>query len=492
MATAAKTAPVKKSYAAETAENLNKIADQIEKAAKTPDYGGRTPASLFGQTQAPWGTSGAVGRDSAGYSILKAAAYCNGFISADQAKEELQTHTRLKEIYHKHNFRPHNPEHRVFYMPYATEHMPHVEDDEIKFANEVHQKCVAGVSGHDPDEAAWIAKKIGGDYAAMYRQKAVVPMGTISDTSGGVLVGFPTLGELIDLQRNMEVFPAAGATETSLPPNGRIQYPKLTGGATAYMVGEAAATTESNQSTGNLNLEAKKLGVLVRINNELFRYSTVSAEGMIRMDIARVASLKADQQMLEGTGGVQIKGLTKYDTATSWSTGVDKLLLYTAGAPATNGDTFQAEDVAGMEAILPDAIAEPTAWIMRKQFFSKIMTRRGDAAVPGDQAGPFLFWTSVFGAAQKPPMELYNVKVIRSSQVSNTRVKGTHSDLTYVLLGYFPDWIIARSGVMEFLMASGGDTTVAQDQTLLRGIQHLDAGARHAASFVLVDQLLVA
>jgi hypothetical protein len=41
----------------------------------------------------------------------------------------------------------------------------------------------------------------------------------------------------------MEVFAAAGAKEVALPPNGRIKFPKLNGGATAYWVGEAAATT---------------------------------------------------------------------------------------------------------------------------------------------------------------------------------------------------------------------------------------------------------
>jgi hypothetical protein len=31
--------------------------------------------------------------------------------------------------------------------------------------------------------------------------------------------------------------------------------------------------------------------------------------------------------------------------------------------------------------------------------------------------------------------------VVRSAQVSNTRTKGSSTDLTYVLCSYFPDWI---------------------------------------------------
>ena len=56
---------------------------------------------------------------------------------------------------------------------------------------------------------------------------------------------------------------------------------------------------------------------------------------------------------------------------------------------------------------------------------------------------------------------------------------------------YFPDWIVARLGVMEFLASGLGDTALQNDQTYLRGIQHIDAGPRQAASFVLCDQLVV-
>jgi hypothetical protein len=89
-------------------------------------------------------------------------------------------------------------------------------------------------------------------------------------------------------------------------------------------------------------------------------------------------------------------------------------------------------------------------------------------------------------------MEIYGTPVVRTAQISATRTKGSSSNLTYVLLGYFPDWIVARLGVMEFLASGLGDTALQNDQTYLRGIQHVDAGPRHAASFVVCDQLVMA
>ena len=260
-----------------------------------------------------------------------------------------------------------------------------------------------------------------------------------------------------------------------------MQFPKLTGGSTAYWVGESLAVTEKHPATGNLDLQAKKLGVLVKVNNELLRFASPSAEGLIRLDMARTAALKADLAMLEGTGGTQIKGLLSYsDIAT-----------LTAGDPGTNGDTFQAQDVPKMSAQLPDAVAAPTAWVMRKDMHAALMSRRADALTAADAAGQFLF-QPMRAVADAPPLELYGTKVVRSGQVSNTRVKGTGTDLTYILLGYFPDWIVARLGVMEFLASGLGDTAIVNDQTYLRGIQHVDAGPRHPASFVLCDNLLIA
>ena len=290
----------------------------------------------------------------------------------------------------------------------------------------------------------------------------------------------PLLGELIDLQRSLEVFATAGAREVALPPGGRIQFPKLTAASTAYWVGEGLPVTESQPTTGNLDLQAKKLGVLVKLNNELLRFASPSAEGMVRYDMARAAALKADLAMLEGTGGTQIKGLITYP-------GIG---THTASTVGANGDLFQPQDVALMESKLPDAVEAPTAWVMRKTLFAALLNRRADAAVAGDMRGPFLL-RGPSQSAGALPAELYGTRVVRSAQVSNTRVKGSGTNLTYILLGYFPDWVVARMGVMEFLASGLGDTALQNDQTVLRGIQHIDAGPRHPASFVLCDQLVV-
>ena len=160
--------------------------------------------------------------------------------------------------------------------------------------------------------------------------------------------------------------------------------------------------------------------------------------------MARVAALKADLAMLEGTGGTQIKGLITYSGITT----------HTATTVGANGDTFQAQDVALMEGKLPDAVAAPTAWVMRKAMFAALMNRRADAVSASDGKGPFLFHPI---AAAPPTPRRPSCTAPRSCARRRCRTrasKGAATNLTYILLGYFPDWIVARLGVMEFL-ASG-------------------------------------
>ncbi|QVL30933.1 phage major capsid protein [Telmatocola sphagniphila] len=419
----------------------------------------------------PWATSGPVGRDSDGYSVLKAAAYALGYIGADQAKEEIHTHQQLRDLYSTYGFVPHCGA-QSFLIPLSTNHLPAFESRGAKLRDEIRCKMTAQADKFDPDEARWLNRRL---------NLQTKSLGTITDTAGGTLVRYPVLGEIIDLQRNLEVFSMAGAQEIALPPNGRIQFPKLTGGSTAYWVGEATAITESQPTTGNLDLQAKKLGVLVKVNNELLRFASPSAEGLIRYDMARSVALKADLSMLEGNGSTQIKGLLTYGGITQ----------HTASTLGTNGNTFEPQDVALMEGKLPDAVGAPTAWLMRKNMFAALMNRRADAVNANDGKGPFLFHP-MRSAADAPPSEIYGTRVVRSSQVSTTRTKGSGSNLTYVLLGYFPDWVIARMGVMEFMASGLGDSALTNDQTYLRGIQHIDAGPRNISSFVLCDQLVAA
>ena len=94
------------------------------------------------ERRVPWVTSGPVGRDSEGYSVLKAAAFALGYAGADQAKEELHVHQQLKELYQTHGFVPHCG-HQSFLVPLATEHLPAFEPRGQRLRQEIREKMLA-------------------------------------------------------------------------------------------------------------------------------------------------------------------------------------------------------------------------------------------------------------------------------------------------------------------------------------------------------------
>lgn len=399
----------------------------------------------------PHVTTGPIGRDSAGYSYSRAAALAAGAIEPGQAKEEARMSERLRKIY------PHTGDGRPgLLVPLSGSLIP-----DRALGAEITEMATAASRKYDPDEDAWVRARVAG-----YDKKA---LSAASPTAGGSLIGPEQLNrDFIDIQRATEVFSKAGATSVPMGPDGTLSLPTLTAPSTAYWIGEGGTITESEPTTGSMSFVAKKVAVLVKMSNELLRFGGPTVEHIIRTDMARTAAAKIDVAMLEGAGGTSIKGITTYAT----------VRFIIASGAATNGDTFTPADPSRMIGQLPDAVEPPLTWVMRRAMFAAIGGRRADAITANDGRGMLMF--------DVQNQSLLGYPVLVSNNVSGARAKGSSASLTYILLGHFPDWIIARLGVMEFLAAGSVDT----DSTQLRAVQHIDAAPRHPTSFVLCDQLL--
>jgi len=459
-------------------------------ATKKPVPHGRTRgtgklAPLIAKAATITARTGQLSDSAAGVSIQKAMAYCSGNANRDdpEVREAVELSRKIGEVYGA--FYPFHNSPGSLLVPASVGFLPTVSPrgydipgaGELK--KEINQRILT-VKGIDPDELAHIAGR-GGDLGHL----ATKSLNTLSDLTGGSTVPPPSLGDLIDLQRNLEVFSKSGATNVTLPPNGTIQYPKLTGGATAFWVGEGGTITASQEKTGSLSLSAKKLALRVPLTTELIKFSDQNVDSMVRVDMARQGALLADLAQLQGTGGTQIKGLITYPTATAWTQNVDSLLAYTVA-----GNKFQPTDVAGMWGLLPDEITDGLTWVMRKQMWTAIRNRRADGPIPGDGAGAFVFNGFSRGIAEgglSQATELDSSKVVWSSQVSAARGNGSQ---TFIILGYFPDWLVGRLGVMEFM--TNPYNLMSTMTTEIYCFQFIDAGPRHAASFAFADNVNIA
>lgn len=457
-------------------EKLNKIeAKQAEQDKKLEDL---SKSDQRVRDEGPFIRHGEDPFTSRGFSFLRCIGMAANEIPRDHGKIEMELSGKIKQMYLDLGYKRSGTD--SIFVPFSAELFAQSHGD-TNLANEVRDLVRAGVAGYDPGTVAHLRNKHWG------REKA---QSWIDSGTGGTLVAPPMQGELIELLRNNEIFMQAGARMIAMPPNGRITWPKQTGPGTAYWVGESTAITESTPTTGDVVLQAKKLGIIETIPNELFRYASVSIEQFIREDMARTLALKMDKTFLDSQGSTnEPKGILNYSGITS----------HNATTVAANGNTYGADDPAEMIGKVEEQNAIFRSFIMRPLMYTALSNRRaGSGFAADDGAGPFLFnmWRTLQEEFIDPRRmtvgNLNGYPVYKSTQVANNRVKGSGTNLTYILGGDFTDFLIAMSGVMEFLVANQTTQAFTQDQTQLRGILHCDGAPRHEASFIKCDFLLVA
>ncbi len=452
--------------------------DYIERAKKTPMTGVPPLHQVIG---VPNIRDGENIMSSRGFSFMKMLGVLTGAVSPEEAKIEGDIHARLHNCYYKdmgtgerYNYNgPGVPGQHRFLAPLSPAFMQEgvVPSD---FRREMKALVHAGTDGADLDHAKWIRQK---QYKSMgYDTKT---LSWLNETLGGSLVPPAEQGELIELLRNKEALVNAGARVVPLPAQGRLKYPRQTGASLTYWVGENAPITSSDIQTGEITLQAKKLAVLIKAPNELIRFASPAAEALMRDDMTKSLALGLDLAGLEGVGTDNMpRGITLMQN-------INRL---TSSQPNTNGDSIVGQDIYRMVAAVEESLGEFETFIMRPKTLYKYYQLRFDAVAQNDSRGGFLF-SLIREAGEGVQAALAGFPVVKSTQISQSRGKGTATNLTYILGGQFSDLLIGMFGAIEFAATTLGDTPFVNDQTWVRGILSADIQARHEAVFVLMDNL---
>jgi len=399
---------------------------------------------------------------SRGFSYHKAYGVRANRLSADKAKTEVDFCQKFGAMYRQAGFAPEGDNSML--VPLSSMAISGIDP---ALGNEFRQMARQGLVGFDPTEVSWQRQRA----AAIGNQTMVQALSQYDDTGFAGMLGPTQHGEMIELLRAVEMFSQAGATEMSLPPNGRLKLDSQTGASTAYWVGENAAITASAPTSGSVDLMAKKLATLVKIPNELLLYGGPSTEVFFRNEMARTMGIAFDTAQFGAVGSTTTpKGLINYS-------GINTVVATTV---ATDGNTFEPKDITRM-------LAGEWSWLVRPNMWANINNRRAGGYAAGD--GPFLFPINRGDIANGAGRTMAGHKVITSTSVLKTRAKGSSSVLTCIVGGIFRHWLIGRVGAMEFASTATGDTAFQNDQTWLRVIQHCDAAPRYSNAFALCDTL---
>lgn len=452
--------------------------DLVNIMKRTPAGGNPSVASVYGLPNIRQGENSMSSRP---FSFMKMLGLLTGGCNKDEAKVEIDIHNRLNakvgDGLHNTGYQyggGGHTGHSRFLAPLATSYL-HDNFVDHNFRREMKDLVRAGTEGADPDEMGWIRRK----QLAARGLTGAKSLSWLNELTGGALVAPPEMGELIELLRNKEALVNAGARTVPLPPQGRLKYPRQTAASTTYWVGENSPITDSNIGTGEVTLQAKKLAVLIKAPNELIRFASPAAEALLRDDMTKSLALGLDLAGLEGAGGDhRPRGVINFQFINKVNSSV----------PETNGDKLVPEDAYRMIAAVEESNAEFEAFIMRPKTLYKYYQIRADAVGQGDRQGLFLF-NLIREAGDGADAKLAGFDVVKSTQISQSRSKGTATNLTYIAGGMWSDLLIGMFGAIEFAATTLGDTSFVNDQTWVRGILSADIQARHESAFVWMDNI---
>ncbi|HHT9133101.1 MAG TPA: phage major capsid protein, partial [Candidatus Tripitaka californicus] len=111
-------------------------------------------------------------------------------------------------------------------------------------------------------------------------------LGEATGPAGGYLVPEEYVREVKDRITAQSVIRGAGATVYPMATD-TLNIPRVSGGATAYWLGENTQIPATDPTFAQVQLVAKVLAAMVKVSNQLLADSSGAAEAAIRRDVAK-------------------------------------------------------------------------------------------------------------------------------------------------------------------------------------------------------------
>lgn len=310
-------------------------------------------------------------------------------------------------------------------------------------------------------------------------------------TTGGTLVGTELLAEaFINVLRARSRVIEAGAM---LLPGlvGNVDIPRQTSASQTGWITEGASLSESEGTFDKLSLSPKTIGTYSQISRNMLLQSTPAIELMVRGDLAAQLALGIDNAAINGAGGAAPTGILN-------AAGLGSVVGGTNGAQLTFDHLIDlATAVANANAdfgslaymINPKAVgwlskqkASTGQYLWPNRGGNALMNSAPATAVPG--ATPFGN-IGDFGALGYP--------LAVTNQVPGNLTKGTANGIcSAVIFGNWNDLIIGEWGTLEIVVNPYDTNAYKAGAVLIRAMQSIDIGVRHAASFAVMTDALTA
>ncbi len=308
------------------------------------------------------------------------------------------------------------------------------------------------------------------DLAKMAVDARTKAMAATDAAAGGFLVPTQFSQDVIELLRPASIVRSLNPLVIPMP-TGSLRIPKITTGATAAYQGENANITASQPVVGQVVLSFKKLTALVPVSNDLLRYSSPSADTIVRDDVVRAIAQRENQAFLRDAGtDATPKGMLNWAPAANRVASTGTALANVVADLSQNMLTL-------MNANIPEG---RWAWLMSPRNFLTLTTianANGFFVFRDEMVQRGTLWGFPFG---------------KSTQVPGTGATGELylTNMADAVIGEAQNMIVDAS--MEAAYVDSTGTMIAaysQDQTVVRAITEHDFAMRRAESVAVITTM---
>ncbi|RCS59723.1 phage major capsid protein [Parvibium lacunae] len=316
-------------------------------------------------------------------------------------------------------------------------------------------------------------RALGGLIPPGLQSRAPYLVGTAAQ--GGNLVQTQLLSDsFIEVLRSVSVTGQLGARYlTGLV--GNVDIPRQNSVTQTYWVGESGGLTEAEATFDKVSLRPKTVGGLSKVSRLMLLQATPAIEMLIRQDMMAQLSLALDLASISGSG------TSSQPTGIVNSAGVGSVIGGTNGANITFDHLIQLYSA-------PKIANAPMA-SLGFAFNTKVS---GYLSTIKSSTGQYL-WSQDGGVSGAMPTTVKGYAYAESNQLRYNLTKGTSSGIcSELVFGNWQELLIGEWGAMEIAVNPYGSVndTFANGDVVLRVLQTIDVGVRHAASFAVMSDAL--
>jgi len=259
------------------------------------------------------------------------------------------------------------------------------------------------------------------------------------NTAGGFIVPDEFENSIIDLRE--EYGNARRNCRIKVMGSDHTNEPKKTGRLTAHPIGEGGAFTESQQEWGNVELTAKKWGVLVKISSEIAEDALINLASDLSEDCALAFATAEDEACIDGDGTGTYHGIVGIRTKMIIPAYVGSLVE--AAGTGDEWDEIDAADLTNVMAALPAYARRGAKWhcspLAKVAVFDRLTSagagntiitlEKGAAPVPRYMGYPIEEWPAM-PTVDQPATTLNDVVMLMFGNMNMSSKMGVRRGIT--------------------------------------------------------------